>query len=86
MKKTNPDWQAIDKLLQELAEMQQGKLLRCGRQIMPHITADDLLQPNDFVELENHPVFRYEEGLLSGIQTVQTALRALQRDIAPNET
>jgi hypothetical protein len=75
------DNQSIEQLLTELAEMQRRKLLSCGRQIIPMLTEDDILQPNDFLELENNPIFRYEEGILAGIQTVQTALRALQRDI-----
>ncbi len=31
--------------------------MRCAEQIVPNITEDDLLQPNDFPLLENHPHF-----------------------------
>lgn len=55
-------------MLEEMIEQQKGKLLKLGREIIPHITSDDILQPNDFPELENHPVFRYEEGILAGLQ------------------
>jgi hypothetical protein len=41
---------------------------------------DDLMQPNDFPSLENSPVFRYEEGLLAGIQAIDMALRALKNE------
>lgn len=63
-------------LIEELIEQQQRHLLGLGRKIVPRLTSEDLLQPNDYPELENHPVFRYEEGLLAGLRTVQTALRA----------
>jgi hypothetical protein len=71
----------IDNLIAELIKFQQTKLLQSGRQIIPNLTDDDLLQPNDFNQLEHHPLFRYEEGLLAGIQTVQMAIRALARDL-----
>ena len=67
-------------LIQQLIDQQKAKLLVSGRRIVPHVTADDLLQPNDFPELEFHPHFRYEEGILDGLQVVQTALLALEQD------
>lgn len=70
----------IEKLMSELIDFHHANLLRCGRRILPLLTTDDLLQPNDFPELENHPYFRYEEGLLAGIQTVQMAFSALKQD------
>jgi len=36
-----------------------------------------LLQPNDFPELENHPLFRYEEGVLEGILTARMSYLSL---------
>jgi hypothetical protein len=55
-------------MLEELICYQQGVLLSFARRIIPRITLDDLMQPNDFVELENNPLFRYEEGVLHGLQ------------------
>jgi len=70
----------IETLLSELIVDQKNKLLACGRRIVPQVTLDDLLQPNDYLELELNPHFRFEEGVLIGIQTVQTALRAAFAD------
>lgn len=67
-------------LIQQLIDQQKAKLLASGRRIVPHLTPDDLLQPNDFPELEFHPHFRYEEGILDGLQVVQTALLAQEQD------
>ena len=67
-------------LLQELVDQQQEKLLQTARRILPRITPDDLLQPNDFPELEMHPHFRYEEGILDGLRVAQMALLRLERD------
>jgi hypothetical protein len=63
-------------LLNELIEGQQKKLLSTAKRILPRITEDDLLQPNDFPELELHPYFRYEEGILDGLRVARTALLA----------
>lgn len=67
-------------LLQELAEQQRRKLLECGKSLVPGLTDDDLWQPNDFPVLENHPLFRYEEGLWAGILTAIAAVAALEKD------
>ena len=55
--------------------MQEKRLLKIAREIIPHLTADDILQPNDFPELENHPYFRYEEGYLAGLKALEVALQ-----------
>jgi len=68
--------QSIDCLLAELIDQQQAELLKCGRRIVPTLTPEDILQPNDYMELEHNPHFRYEEGILAGYQTVLVALRA----------
>lgn len=60
----------------ELIEEQNKKLLKFGREIIPYLTKDDILQPNDFPELENHPFFRYEEGVLEGLLTAKMAYLA----------
>lgn len=67
-------------LMQELVEQQRKKLLVCARQIVPTATSDDILQPNDFPQLENHPYFRHEEGVLDGLRVAQTALLRLFKD------
>jgi hypothetical protein len=68
----------IQSLLDELIAGQKQKLLTTARRIVPHVTDDDLLQPNDFPELELHPYFRYEEGILDGLQVAKTALLAME--------
>lgn len=64
----------MKKILDELLEKQQQILSDYARRIIPNITEEDLLQPNDYPELERCPEFRYEEGILAGMQMVQTAL------------
>jgi hypothetical protein len=74
------DWQGIEGTLDEMGSMHKRALLILGRRIVPTLTSEDILQPNDYPQLNDHPEFRYEEGLLAGIQAVQMALRALKSD------
>jgi len=67
---------STENLLHELIEQRKKSLLKHGQRLIPHLTSDDLLQPNDFPELENHPEFRYEEGLLHGLLMFEAALKA----------
>ncbi len=70
----------IEGLFNDLKERQNGEVLRTGRRLISQLTSDDVLQPNDFPELENDPHFRYEEGVLSGILIAEAALRAYFKD------
>ena len=72
--------EAMLKLMQELIDGQKNKLYSSAQRIVPQITQDDLMQPNDFPELEFHPHFRYEEGILDGLQVAYTALLAQTKD------
>lgn len=82
MSKSESVWEEIDRLLKELVQYQRDQLLKSGRRLVPHLTQEDMLQPNDFPDLEFNPHFRYEEGLLSGIQMAQTALQTLKKETA----
>ncbi len=63
-------------IFQEMIDLQEKKLLKMGREIIPTLTTEDILQPNDYPELENNPLFRYEEGALEGLKSTQMALFA----------
>ena len=64
------------RVLEEMIEMQKKGLLKLGRRVIPTLTPEDMLQPNDYPELDNHPEFRYEEGILAGLQSALAAIRA----------
>ncbi len=74
-------WKEIEGTVQEIIDQQNQKLLTQGRRIIPTLTPEDLLQPNDYPELENHPEFRYEEGILAGMLSIRTALRVLKNTV-----
>lgn len=69
----------INDLMDEIIDDQRKKLLEHARRIVPYVTSEDILQPNDFPELENHPPFRYEEGILDGMQVIKSAILANEK-------
>ncbi|MCH9633920.1 MAG: hypothetical protein S4CHLAM7_06540 [Chlamydiae bacterium] len=72
---------SLNILMQEIVQAQAKKLFKMGQQIRPNLTEEDILQPNDYPELENSPLFRYEEGVLEGVKTAQMALLAHFQDL-----
>jgi hypothetical protein len=65
----------FEKIIGEMIVQQKQNLLLQARRIVPHVILDDLLQPQDYPELDFHPDFRYEEGLLCGLEAALQALR-----------
>ena len=66
-------------MIDELCEYQKKKVLQMARRIIPHLTEEDIMQPNDFPELEENPHFRYEEGVWHGLLSAKTAFQTDQR-------
>lgn len=65
--------------LQQMVEGQREKLLQSARAIVANLTLDDILQPQDYVELETNAEFRFEEGYLMGLESALATLRASAR-------
>lgn len=73
-----------DALLAKMIDQQREKVLRQARQAVPHISSEDVMNPNDYPELKAHPTFDYEDGILAGLISAQVAIRAeLRRLILP---
>ena len=66
---------STEKLIQELIVHQQYKVLKVARDIVPNLTSEDIRNPQDFPELLADTLFNYEDGILTGFLTIQTALR-----------
>ncbi len=71
----------MEKLFDDMVVQQKERMLRLAKGVLPGITEDDLMQPNDYPELENHPIFRYEEGVLEGLLTARMAYLARKNDL-----
>ena len=66
----------VDGLLEGMIHQQRTKVLRLAREALPHLSSEDVMNPNDYPELKEHPTFDYEDGILSGLISAQVAVRA----------
>jgi hypothetical protein len=69
---------ALEQALEQAIAQQHRRLMDMGRALVPTLTEEDLLQPNDYPMLEHHPLFRYEEGVLEGMRSALAVWRAEQ--------
>ncbi len=58
---------------------QIDKVFTLARRLVPGITHEDMRNPHDFPELDDKD-WHYEDGVLTGIQTVLCAVRARRRE------
>lgn len=69
----------LETLLARMEGLQMKKVFDLARRLKPGLTPDDIKNPHDFPELDDSD-WHYEDGILTGIQSVATALRAQLRD------
>ena len=74
----------IFELLAAMEEHQKAKVIDLARRLKPGLTAEDIRNPHDFPDLDD-PDWHFEDGQLTGIQSVRFALRALTRDLLPDD-
>jgi hypothetical protein len=67
-------------IVEAMEENQKQKVLDLARRLLPHLTAEDLRNPHDFPDLDD-PDWHFEDGQLTGIQSVRFALRALSGEV-----
>lgn len=69
------DFAQIDRILRDMEELQAEKVIALARRLKPGLTLEDIKNPHDFPELDDHD-WHYADGILTGIQSVASALRA----------
>ena len=72
-------WSDVERLVLEMEELQLEKVFALARRLKPGLTLEDMRNPHDFPELGD-PDWHYADGILTGIQSVLSAVRAKQRE------
>lgn len=72
-------WAEVERALAETEELHRTKVLDLARRLKPGLTGEDIQNPHDFPELHD-PDWHYADGILTGVQTIASALRAMRRD------
>ncbi len=73
-----PTWDGFEAMVASMEELQIRKVFELARRLKPGLTLEDMRNPHDFPEL-NDTDWHYEDGILTGIQSVLSALRAQRR-------
>jgi hypothetical protein len=71
-------WDDVEALVVSLEELQRKKVFELARRLRPGLTAEDLRNPHDFPELDD-PDWHYADGVLTGIESVLSAVRSARR-------
>lgn len=77
-------FQRILTLIEAMEENQHRKVVDLARRLKPNLTAEDIRNPHDFPDLDD-PDWHFEDGQLTGIQSVRFALRALSGEVLSHE-
>ncbi len=72
-------WDEMESLLVQMEELQIRKVFDLARRLKPGITHEDMRNPHDFPELDDKD-WHFEDGVLAGIQSVLSAVRARRRE------
>ena len=72
-------WEAVERLLDEMASAQERKVLALARRLVPGVTPEDLRNPHDFTPLMESAEFNFEDGILAGYRAAAIAVRAARR-------
>jgi hypothetical protein len=72
------DWDGIERELVAIEDLQTSKVLDLARRLKPGLTLEDVQNPHDFPELDDAD-WHYADGILTGMKSVTSALRALKR-------
>lgn len=70
----------VFRLLDQMEEVQKAKVIDLARRLKPGLTAEDIRNPHDFPDLDD-PDWHFEDGQLTGIQSVRFAMTGLQREL-----
>jgi hypothetical protein len=71
-------WEAIERELLAIEELQTTKVLDLARRLKPGLTMEDVQNPHDFPELDDSD-WHYADGILTGLKSVSSAMRALRQ-------
>jgi hypothetical protein len=72
-------WTEVETLLVAMEDLQRGKVFELARRLKPNLTPEDMRNPHDFPELQDLD-WHYEDGVLTGIQSALSAVRARRRE------
>ncbi|MDX1971408.1 MAG: hypothetical protein SFY68_02645 [Candidatus Sumerlaeia bacterium] len=77
--------ETLESLFLQMQDQQRYKLVRMAHRVRPDLSEDDLRDPHSFPEVTQRFDYAFEDGILAGIISAQTAALAELRAMAENE-
>jgi hypothetical protein len=66
----------IEAVLEYMIAQQRVKVVDVALDILPHLTPEDVKNPQDYPEIAEDATFNFEDGLLAGLMSARMALRS----------
>jgi hypothetical protein len=66
----------VEEVLERMISQQRDKVRDVALDILPHISPDELQDPQDHPEVSDDATFNFEDGLLAGLLSARMALRS----------
>ena len=63
----------LETTFEQMIEHQRGKALETARRKNPHLTPEDIMNPEAFPEIYEDGPFNFEDGILSGMVSARIA-------------
>jgi hypothetical protein len=75
----------IERELNALHKQQSDRAGNLARRIVPALTAEDVLNPDDYPQLLADSEFMFEHGAASGVMAAKIAIRATLKSLTDGE-
>ena len=76
MAELQPLFADVEAVLERMISQQRDKVREVALDILSHLSADDLQDPQDHPEVADDAMFNFEDGLLAGLMSARMALRS----------
>ena len=67
----------IEAVFERLIDQQRDKVVEVALDILPHLTPEQVQNPQAYPEITEDTMFHYEDGFLAGLISARQALRSL---------
>lgn len=76
MSELQPLFAEVEDVLERMISQQRDKVRDVALDILPHLSPDDLQDPQEYPEVADDAMFNFEDGLLAGLMSARMALRS----------
>lgn len=76
MPELQPLFAEVEEVLERMISQQRDKVRDVALDMLPHLSPEDMQDPQDHPEVADDATFNFEDGLLAGLMSARMALRS----------